>query len=170
MKILTRRNVRIKLIDEALKTPYSAMQDIFSMFKNVGEIPIIETAGSHPYLTLYRVRTPFEITDEAHPIYHHEPKHGLSEEQIRKFEGPELVAELAKRGKVQIEHSLGGIVSPYPTADSSDNWTSTVSGYLILMSEKFIKSPMQYLIAGEENCKKQLELWNVKHLSIDALL
>ncbi len=162
MRTLNRKGrIEIKLIDEAIELIYSAMQDIFSQFQKVGEIPILEI-GHGRKSRLEMVKTPFEITDENHPIYHL-PETGIS--HLYDFKKPELVAELAQRRWVEIYHRPDGSVSRYPMDYPAGGW-SNIGGYHILLHDD---PSMNYLIAGEENCVKQLEVWGRDYESIDEL-
>ncbi|MBI2576017.1 hypothetical protein HYV84_02295 [Candidatus Woesearchaeota archaeon] len=72
LRTIRRGGNDILLNAEAMDTPYSSLDDLKRMFdfsSGVCEIPILQNDGSHDFFTLRKVRPPYELTDENHPIY-----------------------------------------------------------------------------------------------------
>lgn len=141
----------IPVIPETMAVNYASMPDLLEQFKGQGEIPFLFYGPGATYFTLYKVKTPFEETDENHEIYHKKSHARIG--KVREFKGIELIAELAhdEYAKIHPPHKEREGLIYYQEID-------TGSPLVILpVDENYYY--VLHLIAGDM-CRKQLQQWN----------
>ncbi|HLC96649.1 MAG TPA: hypothetical protein VJH97_04965 [Candidatus Nanoarchaeia archaeon] len=144
MPVLESRNQRISLSNEVRKVSYDSRADLAPLFPVGQETPILWGHDSHPYLNLYRVRGPVDITEEG------------------------AFVEAASSHKVQVcwtqwpQPGDSREPKPYPSNHGEGRRISIVT--------KHMEPAEAYLIIGPEDCRRQLEQWGISGSGIDELL
>jgi hypothetical protein len=148
------------------------MQEILARGSNVGQIPMIQTAGSHDYVTLVRLKTPFELTqDGSHPIYNDIESRNFGFKFD--FEVPEVVAKWATPKAIQID--LSPPIQVFPPIKHFPNWIDAYGKYTAVVGrwdkeEKDKPKYPNYILLGVEDCKKQIAAWGLSGSKIDWFL
>lgn len=162
------RLISVPVIDDVIRATYDSMNKIKKDYQTQGEIPLIMIGAFRAASMFYRLKTPFEITDESHEVY---CTPGIAKKGgpwKHEFKGPELVAQLAHPGECQICHYDNNEVSYHPD-EKAESWNIVFGNYAVLLPKDTSK-PMKtreyplHFIIGEKNCKTQMEMWNIDDL------
>ncbi len=157
-------------IDDTIKMSYDSLARLLMQFKEKGELPVLVSWWEAPAFRLYRTKTPFEMIgiDMADTL------------------GQCLVSRCASNGMIQIgfgrnngEKKAKALAYPEWLCAGSDErirkFNTEHYCFEELLSKSFVDSPFltafkgkckysyseMYLIAGEKDCRKQLEEWGI---------
>lgn len=168
----TGKNVDVKVIDEVINADYDSIENLMEKYPKEGDVPIIMFAAFKGESSIYRVKTPFEIANSEHPVFNVPGTYEGRGKWPHHFQGLELVARLSNPGEIILTHHENNENNPYPSK-KADCREIVFGDYVVLLpilpsqplKLQFREYPF-YFIIGEENCKKQIEIWNVKDLQV----
>ena len=160
--------IPIDIIEEHSQWTYKSMDELIERFSTPGETQIILIGGfRHGQSMLYKIETPLiRVDSPTHPIYQPDPiahEDGMTHE----YQGPELVARLAFPGECSICHYETGEVSYYSNEQAAC-FNLVFNGHVILLpvNPELTASYPRHVIVGAENCRKQLERWDIEDVTL----
>jgi hypothetical protein len=141
-----------QVIPEMQAWTYSLLEGLAFQFNEPGEIPILSICSHSEYFSLFRVKTPFELTTRAHPIYGNGKLGGS-----REFVGTELVAKIAENSSMKVYCSNG----PYPGGATFLDYVHTsCPPYKLLLPTSDYRYVF-HMLFGERDIRRQFEMWKI---------